>query len=130
MPTVDLHDRTTDPKEHLGVYKAQMYVQDVDDAANCRYFPATLKGVAQSFNDLPPGTITCFQDLADKFVSQFIACRKERRTSIHLSKIKQGQSKSLAEFIKCFHKEAVLIPDLEDGVAYTSLLNNLKSRGF
>jgi len=48
MPTVDLYDGTTDPEEHLGVYKAQMYVQGVDDAAYCRYFPATLKGVAQS----------------------------------------------------------------------------------
>jgi len=26
---VDLYDRTTDLEEHLGVYKAQMYVQDV-----------------------------------------------------------------------------------------------------
>ena len=46
MPIVDLCDGTTDPKEHLGVYKAQMYAQDVDDVAYCCYFPATLKGVA------------------------------------------------------------------------------------
>jgi len=46
MPTVDLYDGTTNPKEHLGVYKAQMYVQDVYYAAHCRYFPVTLKGVA------------------------------------------------------------------------------------
>jgi len=26
MPTVDLYDGTTDPEEHVGVYKAQMYV--------------------------------------------------------------------------------------------------------
>jgi len=26
MPTVDLYDGTRDPKEHLGAYKAQMYV--------------------------------------------------------------------------------------------------------
>jgi len=26
MPTVDLCNGTTDPEEHLGVYKAQMYV--------------------------------------------------------------------------------------------------------
>ena len=61
MPTVDLYDGTTDPEEHMEVYKAQMYVQDVNDAAHCRYFPATLKGVAWSwFNGLPPGTISCF----------------------------------------------------------------------
>ena len=33
MPTVDLYDGTIDPEEHLGVYKAQMYMQDVDNAA-------------------------------------------------------------------------------------------------
>jgi len=26
MPTVDLYDRTTGPDEHLGLYKAQMFV--------------------------------------------------------------------------------------------------------
>jgi len=95
MPILDLYDGTTDPEEHLGVYKAQMYVQDVDDSAYCRYFPATLKGVAQSwFNGLPPGSFTYFQDLAYEFVSQFIASRKERRTNIHMSKIKQGPQES------------------------------------
>ena len=29
--------------------------------------------------------------------------------------------------MKCFHQETVLICDLEDGVAYTSFLNELKS---
>jgi len=108
-----------------------MCVQDVDDATFCRNFPVTLKGVTQSwFNGLAPRTISCFQDLANKFVSQFIASWKEKRTSIHLLKIKQGQQESLAEFVKRFHQEAVLIPELEDGVAYTSFLNGLKSRRF
>jgi len=80
MPTLDLYDGMVDPEEHLGVYKAQMCMQDVDDAAYCCCFPATLKEVVQSwFNGLPQGSVTCFQDLADKFVSQFIASRKERR---------------------------------------------------
>ena len=118
-------------KSTWGVYIAQMYVQDVDDASYCCYFLATLKGVAQSwFNGLPQGSISCFQDLADKFVGQFIASRKERRTSIHLSKIKQGPQESLAEFVRRFHQEAVLIPELEDGVAYTFFLNGLKSGRF
>ena len=67
---MDLYDGTTDPEETLRVYKVQMYIQDVADAAYCRYFPATLKGVAQSwFSDLPLGTISCFEDLAGGFIS-------------------------------------------------------------
>jgi len=131
MPTVELCDGTTDPGDHMGVYTAQMHVQDMDDATYCRYFLATFKGVAQSWsNNLPPGIITCFQDLADKFVSQLIANRKERRTSIHLFKIKQGSQESLAEIVKRLHQEAVLILELEDGVMYTSFLNGPKGGRF
>jgi len=61
MLTMDLYHGTIDPEENLGVYKAQMYIEDVDDAVHCRYFPATLKGVAQSsFNDLTPGSVSYF----------------------------------------------------------------------
>jgi len=43
MPTMDLYDGTIDPEEHLGVYKALMYLQDVDNALCYPYFPATQK---------------------------------------------------------------------------------------
>jgi len=43
MLTIDRFDCTTNPSNHLDVYKGLMYVQDVDDIAFCRYFPATFK---------------------------------------------------------------------------------------
>jgi len=64
LSNLGLYNGTTDPEEHLGVYKVQMYVQDMDDATYYRYFLATVKGVAQKwFIGLPHGTITCFQVL-------------------------------------------------------------------
>ena len=81
-----------------------MYIQDVDNALYYCYFPTTLKGEAQSWlNSLSPGSVSYFQDLADRIVSQFIAIHKERRTSIHLSKIMQGPQESLVEFVIHFH---------------------------
>jgi len=89
MSAVEFYDWTTNPKEYLRVYKAQMYLQDVDIAAYCRYFLATLKNVTKSWlNGFIPGSVSCFQDLADQFISQFIVCRKETQTNIPLSKIK------------------------------------------
>ena len=82
------------------------------------------------FDGLTPGSVSYFQDLTDRFISQFITSRMERRTSIHLSKIKQGPQESLAEFVKRFHQEVALIPDLEDGATYTSFLNELKNSRF
>ena len=65
MLTVDIYDGATDPEEYLGVYKAQMYVQDVGDGRYCHYFPATLTGVAHSwFDDLPPGNCHLFPGLS------------------------------------------------------------------
>ena len=46
MPSVEAFDGTTDLDDHLDVYKAQMYVHNVDNATCYRYFPATLKGIA------------------------------------------------------------------------------------
>lgn len=61
IPNLELYDGTTNPEEHLGVYKSQLYVQDVDDATQCRYFLATLEGVVEAwFSDLPLGSVTCF----------------------------------------------------------------------
>ena len=44
MPNLELYDGTADPEEHLVLYKAHTYVQDMDDAAYYRYFHTTLKG--------------------------------------------------------------------------------------
>jgi len=35
MPSIELFNGTADLDDHLDVYKAQMYVQDVDDATCC-----------------------------------------------------------------------------------------------
>ena len=73
MPSIEPFDGTTDPDDHLDVYKAHMYVQDVDDTICYRYFPATLRGTAQKwFNDLPSGSITSFIQLAELFSTYFV----------------------------------------------------------
>ena len=89
MPSVDLFDGTTDPDDHLDVYKAQMYVQDVDDVTCCRYFLATLKGIAQRWFNVPSGSVTSFFQLGELFSSHFVASKKEKKTSIHLARIRQ-----------------------------------------
>jgi len=46
IPFVEPFDGTTDPNDHWDVYKAQMYIQDVDDSICCWYFPTTQRGIA------------------------------------------------------------------------------------
>ena len=64
MLSVEPFDGATDPDNHLDVYKSQMYVQGMDDAMCCRYFPTTVRGMAQKlFSGLPSGSITSFLQL-------------------------------------------------------------------
>jgi len=126
MLSVDLFDGTTDPDDHVDVYKAQMYVQDVDDATCGRYFPASLQGIAQKwFNGLPRGSVSSFFQLAELFNTHFLASKKERKTSIHLARIRQQRGEDLKGYVRRFNHEAVLLPDLQDGVAYAAFLNGL-----
>jgi len=75
-----------------------MYVWDVDAGRCCQYILAASKGIAQkSFNGLPNGSVDSFLQLAESFSAHFIASKRE----------------------------AVLIPDLQDGVAYMTFLNVL-----
>jgi len=88
IPSVKLFDGTTDPDDHLDVYMARMYVQDVDDAMCCRYFPAT-PGMSQKwFSGLLSGTITSFLQVTELFSAHFVAGKRERKTSIHIAKIR------------------------------------------
>ena len=128
MPSIELFDGTTDPDDHSDIYKAQMYVQDVHDATYCRYFPVTLKGIAQKwFNALPSGSVTSFFQLAKLCSAHFIANKKKKKkkTTIRLAKIQQQRGEYLKEYVRRFNHAVVLIPDLQDGAAYAAFLNGL-----
>ena len=103
----------------------------MDDVICCRYFPTTLKGSAQKwFNSLPNGSITSFLQLAKLFSTRFVAGKRERKTSIHIAKVRQAKEEDLKEYVMRFNREAILIPDLQDGVAYVAFLNGLLSGRF
>jgi len=90
-----------------------MYVQDMDDATCCRYFRATLKGIAKKwFNGLPNGIVASFFQLVGSFSAHFFNSNKEKKTSIHLAKIRQRRGEDLKEYVRRFNHEAILIPDL------------------
>jgi len=108
-----------------------MYIQDMDGAICCQYFLTILRWIAKKwFNDLLSGSITSFLQLAELFSTHFVASQRERKTSTHMAKIRQAKGKDLKEYVMRFNREAVSIPDLQDGVAYAAFLNELLSRRF
>jgi len=49
-----------------------------------------------------------------------VASKREKKTSIHMAKIQQAKGEDLKEYVIRFNRYAILILDLQDGVAYTA----------
>ncbi|XP_056688299.1 uncharacterized protein [Spinacia oleracea] len=130
-PTIEAYDGTTDPHMHLVAYRHHMYVQGTNEATWCKYFPATLKGVASKwFERLPPGSIASLNELQTLFSTRFMAPKEERKTSMHLGRIQHGKDESLRSYVKRFNLEAGQIPDLPDGVFFDNFIRGLKKGSF
>jgi len=86
----------------------------------------TLRWIAQKwFNGLPSGSMTSFLQLLELFSSHFVASKRERKTSIHITKIRQEKGEDLKKYVMRFNREPVLILDLQVDVAYATFLNGL-----
>ncbi|XP_021850762.2 uncharacterized protein [Spinacia oleracea] len=130
-PTIEAYDGTTDPDMHLVAYRHHMYVQGTNEASWCKYFPATLKGVASKWYErLPAGSIASFNELHALFSTRFMAYKEERKTSMHLGRIQQGKDESLRSYVKRFNLEAGQIPDLPDGISFENFVRGLKKGSF
>jgi len=57
--------------------------------------------------------------------AHFVASNKEKKKSIHLARIRQQRGEDLKGYVRRFNHKAVLIPNLQDGVAYAAFLNGL-----
>jgi len=131
MPTIEAFDGTSDPEEHLATYKHLMYFQGPDDATWCRYFLSTLKGIAQKwFNSLPDHSINNFNELSSIFVHHFMANKREKKTSMHLAKIVQGDKESLRSYVQRFNLESLQIPNISEGVAFDNFFRGLRDGTF
>ncbi|KAL4356909.1 hypothetical protein AHAS_Ahas09G0133800 [Arachis hypogaea] len=70
---MDLFDKTTDTRHQLSNFKSQMYLVDASDATHYKAFPTTLtKATMKWFDNLPPRSVTCFNDLSRKFFTRFL----------------------------------------------------------
>ena len=74
MLSIELYDSTTDPLDHLEVYKSRMWIQGATDALLCIAFSANLKATAQAwYARLEPGSIDSFIQLEERFLAHFSA---------------------------------------------------------
>ncbi|XP_043816052.1 uncharacterized protein LOC122724596 [Manihot esculenta] len=120
------YDGARNPREHV-----LMELQTLSDALMCKVFPTTLTGPARAwFNSLEAGSIRSFRDLANIFISRFIAGVPADRKTSYSETVKQRRNESLREYVARFNTEALQIPDLDEGRAVEAMQKGTTSREF
>ncbi|XP_021735087.1 uncharacterized protein LOC110701764 [Chenopodium quinoa] len=137
VPTVKIpahitYDGTSDPKDHIASYEGHMYLNPRSEATWCKYFPTTLKGVAQSWitKGLKEGSITGWSDLANKFKSKFSTANRREKTTAELMGLQQAEDESLRDYLTRFSNESSRITSLDQSLAVFALRNGLQAGKF
>nr|KYP76645.1 hypothetical protein KK1_020896 [Cajanus cajan] len=72
-----------------------------DDAIMCRVFPTSLKGPALNwYTQLPPRSISTFDELSRRFAAQYATSRPHHITSAALANLQQGETNPVDELIE------------------------------
>ncbi|KAF5465376.1 hypothetical protein F2P56_015390 [Juglans regia] len=126
VPQIEAYDRSKDPLEHLETFKVHMTLHGFPSEIACRAFPLTLKGAARVwFVSLRPGTVDSVNELAHRFLMQFMASRTRRRPAAYLLIVKQRDDESLKSYLSHFNKERMVIDDQDEKITLAALLGGI-----
>ena len=108
-----LYQGDSDPQKHLDYFAGNMQFAGASDAITCRCFPMSLGEDPMSwFQSLPTGSITCWNDICERFTRKYASNRALAKTPEGLDNVKQNPGESLRAFLTRFNKEADKIPNL------------------
>lgn len=129
--STSMYDGTTNPNDHLKYFNTIASMGEVSDAYKCRLFPSTLNGEGKDwFNDLPRNSITCFKDLALKFLECFAHQTRVRYIVTHLSQVVQVSREPFSDYLTRYVRAVRLIPDITQNTAIFALVQNMNHEEF
>ncbi|XP_059658683.1 uncharacterized protein LOC132305014 [Cornus florida] len=104
MPVFILFDGTTDLIDHIYHIQLKMALNTNNDPLMCKCFPISLAGPALNwFKNLAQGSIVSFQDLCDKFISQYYGNKRPTKDVSSLFTMKQHEDERLQAFLTRFN---------------------------
>ncbi|XP_021626931.1 uncharacterized protein LOC110625604 [Manihot esculenta] len=125
------YDGAGNPREHILNYKTLMELQTLSDALVCKVFPTMLTGLARAwFNSLEAGSIKSFEDLANIFISWFIARVPVEKNTSYLETVRQRKNESLREYVAYFNTKALQISELDESRAVEAMQTGTTSSEF
>ena len=104
-----------------------MMLQNINDVILCRVFPSTLTKITQIwFHRLSQKSVSSFDDLAEKFKTQFITNIPPAKSIHNLRVYKQEVNESLRSYLDRFNKVAIQIENLSDETTIEAMKNRMQ----
>ena len=86
-----------------------------DEKVMANGFPMALKEGARSwFLNLPPGSISSWDEMRTRFIANFQGTRDRPLVTGDLRRIKQQPGETLQKYIQCFNSAWIKIPEVTD----------------
>ncbi|XP_068486989.1 uncharacterized protein [Phaseolus vulgaris] len=128
---MNLYDGSTDPDEHLNIFRTQMTLYTINHMVWCKVFPTSLReGPLGWLTELPLNFVTSFNVLETKFTTQYATSRPHRTSSMSLLNVKKEKGESLRAFMDRFNKVCMGIRNLNPDIAMHHLVSTILSGRF
>ncbi|CAA0816679.1 Unknown protein, partial [Striga hermonthica] len=112
-------DGTSDPSRHVRTFENMAMLHGYTDPVSCRAFLSTFRGGALDwFQQLPPGSITDFEDFASAVAQE--------KTYLTLMAMRQGEKESLCKYIARYNQACLEISSAVDEVKAGGLIRSLR----
>ena len=118
----------TCPNAYLAAFNNGMDMDSHTDASWCKNFILTLTKTAQKWvQSLPEGSISSFDELAEKSKCHFSSRTTRTKQSIEMMSIRQGKDESLRNYVSRFDKESLHVLDPEENILTFAFRQGLNS---
>ena len=93
-----------------------------------KFFPITLTGLALTwYTSLPNGSINSFGEFEPKFLSHFMASKRQEKSNFHLLSITQQERESFSAYLQRLDNGVLAVTDLETSIVVSALINGMKT---
>ena len=109
------YDDTPDPAEFLQLYELSIEAANGDEKVMANWFLMALKDGARSWLlNLPPGSISSWNEMRDHFVANFQGTGDRPPAAGDLRRVKQQPGETLQKYIQRFNSVRLKIPKVTD----------------
>ena len=126
MPTMEPYKGTSDPVVHLQRYTQHMLMSGATEGVLCKCFLLFLADLVTSwFCHLPQGSISSWEMLKEKFISQFRIHVEQPKDAYSLSSVKQKPGEKLQQYLTRFNAAAAAVQDADEKLILMALCSGV-----